>query len=137
MNFRIGLGVISLLLLSSCASMVSVKGVHDTNCVKFVECSEEPEVIELPTHEKLLSLPPAVEKPVIAVCREEEKNVSVKLGLKKVYTILEIADSISDAIVNGEKYLIEIGSKILTDLKKNPEKNQGFAEKEGFEPPEV
>ena len=61
----------------------------------------------------------------------------VKLGLKKVYTILEIADSISDAIVNGEKYLIEIGSKILTDLKKNPEKNQGFAEKEGFEPPEV
>ena len=60
-----------------------------------------------------------------------------KLGLKKVYTILEIADSISDAIVNGEKYLIEIGSKILTDLKKNPEKNQGFAEKEGFEPPEV
>ena len=47
-------------------------------------------------------------------------HVSVKLGLKKVYTILEIADSISDAIVNGEKYLIEIGSKILTDLKKKP-----------------
>ena len=68
---------------------------------------------------------------------KKKNNVSVKLGLKKVYTILEIADSISDAIVNGEKYLIEIGSKILTDLKKNPEKNQGFAEKEGFEPPYV
>jgi hypothetical protein len=42
--------------------------------------------------------------------------VSVKLGLNKVYTILEIADSIKDAIDNGEKYLIDIGSKILTDL---------------------
>ncbi len=83
------------------------------------------------------SLARKYKKPVIAVCGEEEKNVSVKLGLKKVYTILEIADSVSDAIVNGDKYLIEIGTKILTDLKKNPEKNQGFAEKEGFEPPEV
>ena len=76
-------------------------------------------------------------KPIIAVCGDEKENVSVKLGLKKVYTILEIADSITDAIVNAEKYLIDIGSRILIDLKKNPDKNQGIAEKEGFEPPEV
>ena len=67
MNFKLGMGVIGLLLLSSCASMVSVKGIHDTNCSKFVECSEEPTTIELPTHQKLLNLPPATEKPIIAV----------------------------------------------------------------------
>ena len=67
MNFKLGMGVIGLLLLSSCASMVSVKGIHDTNCSKFVECSEEPTTIELPTHQKLLNLPPAKEKPIIAV----------------------------------------------------------------------
>ena len=74
MNFRIGIGVVSLLLLSSCASMVSVKGIHDTNCASFVECAEEPETIELPTHEKLLNLPPAVEKPVIAVYKFLDKT---------------------------------------------------------------
>ena len=47
--------------------MVSVKGIHDTNCSKFVECSEEPTTVELPTHQKLLNLPPATEKPIIAV----------------------------------------------------------------------
>ena len=46
MNFKLGMGVIGLLLLSSCASMVSVKGIHDTNCSKFVECSEEPTTID-------------------------------------------------------------------------------------------
>ena len=55
-------------------------------------------------------------KSIIAVCGDKEEGVSVKLGLNKVYTILEIADSINDAIDNGEKYLIDIGSKILTDL---------------------
>ncbi len=55
-------------------------------------------------------------KSIIAVCGVKEEGVSVKLGLNKVYTILEIADSINDAIDNGEKYLIDIGSKILTDL---------------------
>ena len=59
-------------------------------------------------------------KPIIAVCGDKEEGVSVKLGLNKVYSVLEIADSINDAIVNGEKYLIDIGSKILTDLKKKP-----------------
>ncbi len=55
-------------------------------------------------------------KSIIAVCGVKEEGVSDKLGLNKVYTISEIADSINDAIDNGEKYLIDIGSKILTDL---------------------
>ena len=32
-----------------------------------MECSDEPEIIELPTHQKLINLPPAKEKPIIAV----------------------------------------------------------------------
>ena len=55
-------------------------------------------------------------KPIIAVCGVKEEGVSNKLGLSKVYTIFEIADTLNDAIENGEKYLIDIGSKILTDL---------------------
>ena len=74
MNFKLGMGVIGLLLLSSCASMVSVKGIHDTNCSKFVECSEEPTTVELPTHQKLLNLPPATEKPIIAVYKFLDKT---------------------------------------------------------------
>ena len=75
MNFKLGLGVVSLLLLmSGCASVVSVKGVDDKNCVGFVECSEEPEIIELPTHEKLLGLPPAKEMPVIAIYKFLDKT---------------------------------------------------------------
>jgi len=73
-NFKLGIGLIGLLLLSSCASMVSVNGVHDTNCAKFVECSEEPQIIELPTHQKLLKLPPAKEKPIIAVYKFLDKT---------------------------------------------------------------
>ena len=56
-----------LLLLPGCASFVSPAGVSDRNCVGIVECSEEPEIVELPTHQKLLNLPPAKEKPIIAV----------------------------------------------------------------------
>jgi glycerate kinase len=55
-------------------------------------------------------------KPIIAVCGDEDKNASKKLGLKKVYTILERSNSINDAIVNAEKYLIEIGSEITVDI---------------------
>ena len=43
-------------------------------------------------------------------------NLIGHLGLKKVYTILERSKSINDAIVNGEKYLIEIGSEIIIDI---------------------
>ena len=55
-------------------------------------------------------------KPIIAVCGLQDKNASKKLGLKKVYTILERSKSINDAIVNGEKYLIKIGSEIIDDI---------------------
>ena len=56
-----------ILLIQGCASFVSPAGVNDTNCIGALECSEPPQIIELPTHEKLLALPPAVEKPIIAV----------------------------------------------------------------------
>ena len=55
-------------------------------------------------------------KQIIAVCGYADKNASKKLGLKKVYTILERSNSINDAIVNAEKYLIEIGSEIIVDI---------------------
>tara|TARA_B110000285_G_scaffold4346_1_gene4637 strand:+ start:491 stop:1423 length:933 start_codon:yes stop_codon:yes gene_type:complete len=58
---------IFLMLLTSCATIVGPKGIHDTNCSKFVECAEAPITIELPTHQKLLNLPAAKEKPVVAV----------------------------------------------------------------------
>ena len=49
------------LLVSSCSTLVGPKGIHETTCVKFVECVEAPITIELPTHEKLLSLGPPKE----------------------------------------------------------------------------
>ena len=55
-------------------------------------------------------------KQIIAVCGYADKNASKKLGLKKVYTILERSNSINDAIVNAENYLIEIGSEIIVDI---------------------
>ena len=55
------IGVVSLmLLLQGCASMVSPTGLVDRNCVGIVECIEEPETVELPTHEKLRKLPAAI-----------------------------------------------------------------------------
>ena len=74
MNLKIGIGIVSLLLISGCASMVSPTGISDTNCVGFIECAEEPTIIELPTHEKLLSLPPAKEQPVIAIYKFVDKT---------------------------------------------------------------
>ena len=74
MHLKIGIGIVSLLLISGCASMVSPTGISDRNCVGFIECVEDPTIIELPTHEKLLSLPPAVEKPVIAVYKFLDKT---------------------------------------------------------------
>ena len=60
--------------MSGCASMVSPGGLSDGNCVGIVECVEAPEIIELPTHEKLLGLPPAKEKPVIAIYKFLDKT---------------------------------------------------------------
>ena len=74
MNLKLGLGVIGLLLLSGCASMVSPGGLSDGNCVGILECVEEPEIIELPTHEKLLNLPPAKERPIIAIYKFLDKT---------------------------------------------------------------
>ena len=60
--------------MSGCASLVSPGGVSDRNCVGIIECAEDPTIIELPTHEKLLGLPPAAEKPVIAVYKFLDKT---------------------------------------------------------------
>ena len=50
-------------------------------------------------HQKLFNLARKYKKQIIAVCGYEDKNASKKLGLKKVYTILERSNSIKDAIV--------------------------------------
>ena len=75
MNFKLGIGLIGLLLLSSCASIPSMtdsctKGVMKTNGI----CSDDPETVELPTHQKLKNLPPAKEKPIIAVYKFLDKT---------------------------------------------------------------
>ena len=63
--------LISLLLftglIQGCASMVPVGGLDATGCAPFVQCVEDPEVVELPTHEELRQLPPAEKMPVVAV----------------------------------------------------------------------
>ena len=67
--------LISLLgLMTSCASVVPLNGIGDENCLKMVECVEAPITVELPTHKKLLNLPPATEKPVIAVYKFLDKT---------------------------------------------------------------
>jgi len=60
------------------------------------------------------------QKPVIAVCGYEEKNISNKLGIKKVFAIYDKANSLKDSISNAGKYLTEIGSEIFTYLNKKP-----------------
>ena len=59
-------------------------------------------------------------KPVIAVCGYEEKNISNKLGIKKVFAIHDRANSLKDSINNAGDYLTEIGSEIFTYLNKKP-----------------
>jgi|TARA_B110000459_G_scaffold74256_1_gene83518 curli production assembly/transport component CsgG len=63
-----------ILLMSSCASIVPLNGIGDENCLKMVECVESPIIVELPTHQKLLNLPPATEKPIIAVYKFLDKT---------------------------------------------------------------
>ena len=58
-------------------------------------------------------------KPVIAVCGGLEKGVSNKLGLKKVYSLLDRTNSIEKAMENGKEYLVEIGKDILLNLRLN------------------
>ncbi len=55
-------------------------------------------------------------KPIIAVCGDAEKGISNKLGLKKVYAILERTNSFEDAMENGDEYLADIGMDISANL---------------------
>ena len=74
-NLRSILLVLSgLLLMSGCASMVSPTGLSDRNCVDFIECVEQPEIVELPTHEQLLNLPAPDKKPIVAVYTFPDKT---------------------------------------------------------------
>ena len=54
-------------LIQGCASMVPPGGLDATGCIGFMQCVEDPEVVELPTHEELRQLPPAEKMPVVAV----------------------------------------------------------------------
>ena len=56
-------------------------------------------------------------KPIIAVCGIAEMTMSDMLGLKKVYTIIDRANSVDDSIQNVEEYLIQIGANIIDDMK--------------------
>ena len=55
-------------------------------------------------------------KPIVAVCGDVEKGVSEKLGLNKVYTLLERTNSIDEAMENAEVYLEKIGMDLLANL---------------------
>ena len=63
-----------VLLLSSCASIPSMTDSCKGSGMEFYgECIEAPEIIELPTYEQLLNLPPAENMPIVAVygCADE------------------------------------------------------------------
>lgn len=53
--------------ITGCASMVPIGGLNETGCSGLLQCVEEPQVVEMPTYEKLLRLPPAEQMPVVAV----------------------------------------------------------------------
>ena len=55
-------------------------------------------------------------KSIIAVCGDADKDIYNRLGLKKVYTILDKTNSIEKSMENAEKYLTEIGADILDNL---------------------
>ena len=54
-------------LIQGCASFVAPGGLDATGCMGILQCVEDPEVVELPTHEELRQLPPAEKMPVVAV----------------------------------------------------------------------
>ena len=57
-----------VLLLSSCASIPSMTDSCKGSGMEFYgECIEAPEIIQLPTYEQLLNLPPAENMPIVAV----------------------------------------------------------------------
>jgi curli production assembly/transport component CsgG len=61
-------------LIQGCASMVAPGGLDATGCARFVQCVEDPQVVELPTHEELRQLPPAEKMPVVAVYSFQDKT---------------------------------------------------------------
>ena len=62
------LGVITLLLITGCASVHMYNDSCNTKFAQeFGECREAPEIIQLPTYEQLLNFPPAEVMPVVAV----------------------------------------------------------------------
>ena len=62
------LGVITLLLITGCASVPMYNDSCPPRCAHpFGECIEAPEIIQLPTYEQLLNFPPAEVMPVVAV----------------------------------------------------------------------
>jgi len=62
------LGVITLLLITGCASVPMYNDSCSTKFAQeFGECREAPEIIQLPTYEQLLNFPPAEVMPVVAV----------------------------------------------------------------------
>ena len=62
------LGVITLLLITGCASVPMYNDSCSTRFAQeFGECIEAPEIIQLPTYEQLLNFPPAEVMPVVAV----------------------------------------------------------------------
>ena len=69
-----------LILLSGCASVPTMREFENNNCNNEVRdvvtlidraipytCVEEAEIVQLPTYQQLLDLPPAVNKPIVAV----------------------------------------------------------------------
>ena len=67
------LGVL-IFLIQGCASIVPPNGLNAIDCVDKFACVEEPQVVEMPTHEQLKSLP-SPEKPVIvAVYSYQDKT---------------------------------------------------------------
>lgn len=55
-------------------------------------------------------------KPIIAVCGDSDMGIYKSLGLKKVYNILDKANSISNSFKKADKYLTDIGKDILNSL---------------------
>ena len=58
-------------------------------------------------------------KEIIGICGEAEKNISNKLGFKKVYTILDRTNSVEEAIEKTDEYLADICIEILANEFKN------------------
>ena len=58
-------------------------------------------------------------KEIIGICGEAEKNVSNKLGFKKVYAILDRTNSVEEAIEKTDEYLADICIEILANEFKN------------------